>query len=343
MTNQFGHVFVWQNDDLLCIAMPIKTGLALFLGGFFVGTALCAPPSTYPTRPIRMVIAYSAGGPVDIVGRLAGAKLADAAGQQVVADNRAGANGNIATEIVAQSTPDGYTLLVGSNGSIAINPSLYPSLKANPVHDLAPIILLASSPLILVTHPSIAPTSINELIQLAKLRPGSINFASAGSGSSAHLAAELFKGSTATNLVHIPYKGAGPALTDLVAGQVQIMFTGVSATLPFVKSGKLKALGVTGARRVGILPDVPAIGESVSGYEVTTWYGVFAAAKTHPAIINRLYNLLADALATADTRQRLSALGADAAGLPPEKFAPMIRQEVAKWAKVVKDAGIRPD
>jgi hypothetical protein len=182
---------------------------------------LAATSDPYPNRPIRLVISYSAGGPVDIVGRLAGLKLAEALGQQVVADNRAGANGNIATEIVASSTPDGYTLLVGSNGSIAINPGLYPSLKADPLRDLAPITLLASSPLILVTHPTVNPNSVNELIQLAKSKPGSINFASAGSGSSAHLAAELFKVLAAVDLVHIPYKGAAPALTDLVAGQVQ--------------------------------------------------------------------------------------------------------------------------
>lgn len=308
-----------------------------------MSSASAASLDLYPNRPIRLVISYSAGGPVDIVGRLAGLKLAEGLGQQVVADNRAGANGNIATEIVASSTPDGYTLLVGSNGSIAINPSLYRSLNADPGRDLAPIILLASSPLILVTHPSVAPNSVNELIQLAKSRPGSINFGSAGSGSSAHLAAELFKGLAAVDLVHIPYKGAAPALTDLVAGQVQVMFTGVSATLPFVKGGKLKALGVTGAKRVPILPDVPAIGESVAGYEVTTWYGIFAAVKTSPAIINRLYRVLADALAATDTRQRLAALGAEPVGMPPDRFAAMIKQEIAKWAKVIKVAGVRPE
>jgi tripartite-type tricarboxylate transporter receptor subunit TctC len=306
-------------------------------------SALAATSDPYPNRPIRLVISYSAGGPVDIVGRLAGLKLAEALGQQVVADNRAGANGNIATEIVASSTPDGYTLLVGSNGSIAINPGLYPSLKADPLRDLAPITLLASSPLILVTHPTVNPNSVNELIQLAKSKPGSINFASAGSGSSAHLAAELFKVLAAVDLVHIPYKGAAPALTDLVAGQVQVMFTGVSATLPFVKSGKLKALGVTGAKRVSVLPDVPAIGESVAGYEVTTWYGLFAAAKTSPAIITLLYRILAEALGSTETRQRLAALGAEAIGMAPDRFAPMIKMEIAKWSKVIKASGVRPE
>ena len=302
-----------------------------------------ASHDSYPSRPIRLVISYSAGGPVDIVGRLAGLRLAEGLGQQVVADNRAGANGNIATEIVATSTPDGYTLLAGSNGSIAINPSLYPTLRTDPVRDLAPVILLASSPLILVTHPSVPAASIKELIQLAKSKPGSLNFASAGSGSSAHLAAELFKGLAGVNLVHIPYKGAAPAITDLVAGQVQLMITGVSATLPFIKGGKLKGMGVTGEKRIAVLPDVPAIGESVPGYEVTTWYGLFAAAKTSPAIINRLYKTLAEALAGADTRQRLGALGAEAVGMPPEKFAPLIKQEIAKWGKVVRDSGVKPD
>jgi tripartite-type tricarboxylate transporter receptor subunit TctC len=306
-------------------------------------SAQAALPEQYPIRPIRLVISYSAGGPVDIVGRLAGVKLAEALGQQVVADNRAGANGNIATELVAASTPDGHTLLVGSNGSIAINPSLYRSLAVDPSRDLAPVILLASSPLILVTHPSLAPNTVNELIQLAKSTPGRINFGSAGSGSSAHLAGELFKVMSAVDLVHIPYKGAAPALTDLVAGQVQVMFTGVSATLPFVKGGKLKALGVTGEKRVAILPEVPAIGDAVPGYEVVTWYGIFAAAKTNPTIVNRLHRALSDALSATDTRQRLAALGAEPSGMAPAPFAAMIKREITKWAQVVKVARIRAE
>lgn len=323
---------------IMILIQLLKFSVAIFLGQVSAQAA-----DQYPSRPIRLVISYSAGGPVDIVGRLAGLKLAEALSQPVVADNRAGANGNIATEIVASSTPDGYTLLVGSNGSIAINPSLFQSLNADPVRDLAPVILLASSPLILVTHPSVSAITIKDLIQLTKLRPGTVNFASAGSGSSAHLAAELFKGLAGIQLTHIPYKGAAPALTDLVAGQVQVMFTGISATLPFIKGGKLKALGVTGEKRVAVLPDVPAIAESVTGYEVTTWYGLFAPVKTSRTIVDRLYRALADALAMTDTRQRLAALGAEPVGLPPEKFAPMIKLETAKWAKVVKGAGVKPD
>ncbi len=302
-----------------------------------------AAASPYPNRPIRLVISYSAGGPVDIVGRLAGMKLAESLGQPVVADNRAGANGNIATEIVARSTPDGYTLLVGSNGSIAINPGLYRALPVDPVRDLAPVIMLASSPLALVAHPSVASNTVKELIQQAKARPGSLNFSSAGNGSSAHLAAELFKNLAGVDLSHIPYKGAAPALTDLVAGQVQIMFTGVSATLSYIRGGKLKPLGVTGDKRVAVLPDVPAIGETVTGYEVMTWYGVFAAAQTPPPILNLLTRTLADASATRDIRQRLGALGAEPVGLPPENFAPLIRREIAKWTKVIRDAGINPE
>ena len=218
--------------------------------------AYCAEMPPYPSRPVRLVISYSASGPVDIVGRIAGQKLSEALGQPVIADNRAGTNGNIATEIVARSTPDGHTLLVGSNGSIAINPSLYKRMEVDPLRDLAPVTLLAASPLILVTHPSVTPNSVKELIQLAKSRPGGINFASAGSGSSAHLAAELFKVMASIDLAHIPYKGAAPALGDLVAGQVQLMFTGVSATLPFIRGGKLKPLGVTGEKRIPVLPEI---------------------------------------------------------------------------------------
>lgn len=320
-----------------------KFHLLTIISCAFTCHALGAETHPYPNRPVRLVISYSAGGPVDIVGRIAGQKLSEALGQTVIADNRAGANGNIATEIVAKSTPDGHTLLVGSNGSIAINPSLYKRLDVDPLRDLAPVTLLAASPLILVTHPSVAPNSVKELIQLAKSRPGGVNFASAGSGSSAHLAAELFKVMASVDLAHIPYKGAAPALGDLVAGQVQLMFTGVSATLPFIRGGKLKPLGVTGEKRIPVLPDVAAIAESVAGYEVTTWYGLFAAAKTSPAIISRLHAVLAAALSGAETRQRLSALGAEASGLAPEKFAPMIKTEIAKWAKVVNAAGIRPE
>src|SRR4051812_9912588 len=203
----------------------------------------------YPAKPIRLVVPYSPGGPVDIVGRLTAQKLTDELKQQVIVDNRAGGGGNIAVEIVAKSLPDGYTLMMGANGTNAINPNLYPKLAVNAARDLTPIGMVASSPMILVVHPSVHANSTRELVALAKAKPGSINFASSGGGSTAHLSSELFKSMAGINLVHVPYKGAGPALTDLVGGQVQIMFTGISSTLPYVKAGRLKALGVSSDKR----------------------------------------------------------------------------------------------
>ncbi|MEO8441303.1 MAG: tripartite tricarboxylate transporter substrate binding protein, partial [Betaproteobacteria bacterium] len=235
-----------------------------------------AQAQDYPSRPIRLIVPFSPGGPVDIVGRLTAQKLSDEFAQQVVVDNRAGGGGNIAIEIVARSAPDGYTLLMGANGTNAINPSLYPKLAVNPSTELVPIGIVATSPMILVIHPSVPAHSIKELVALAKAKPGAVSFASSGNGSTAHLSSELFKSMTGINIVHIPYKGAGPALTDLVGGQVQMMFTGISSTLPYVKAGRLKALGVSSEKRVAILPDVPAVNEEIAGYEVNTWYGLFA-------------------------------------------------------------------
>jgi tripartite-type tricarboxylate transporter receptor subunit TctC len=297
----------------------------------------------YPTKPIRLVVPFSPGGPVDIVGRLTAQKLTEEFAQQVVIDNRAGGGGNIAIEIVARSAPDGYTLLMGANGTNAINPGLYPKLAVNPVTELVPIGMVASSPMILVTHPSVHANSVRELIALAKAKPGAISFASSGNGSTAHLSSELFKSMTGINIVHIPYKGAGPALTDLVGGQVQIMFTGISSTLPYVKSGRLRALAVSSEKRVPILPEVPAVNEEVAGYEVNTWYGVFAPVQLPKPYIVKLNLTLAKIFTTPDARQRLASLGAEPVTMSPEQFALAVRKEVAKWAKVIKESGARPE
>jgi tripartite-type tricarboxylate transporter receptor subunit TctC len=319
--------------------LPVATALAIA-----APTPAAAPiEGDYPNKPIRLVVPYAPGGPVDIVGRIVALKLTGALGQQVIVDNRAGGGGNIAVEIVAKAVPDGYTLLIGANGTNAINPSLYPGLRVDPARDLAPISMVASSPMILVTHPSVPANSVRDLLALAKSRPGAINFASSGSGSTAHLSGELFKSMTGIDIVHIPYKGAGPALTDLVGGQVQIMFTGVSATLPHVKSGKLKALAVSSEKRILILPDVPTIAEHIPGYEVITWYGVFAPIKTPRALIDLLNQALVKIIAAPDARERFAALGADPITMPSAQFAAAIRKEVVKWAKVIKDSGVRPE
>ena len=302
-----------------------------------------AQAQDYPVKPIRLVVPYSPGGPVDIVGRIVAQKLTDALAYQVIVDNRAGGGGNIGVEIVAKAVPDGHTLLMGANGTNAINPSLYPRLAVDPAKELAPISMVASSPMILVTHPSLAASSVKELVALAKAKPAAINFASSGSGSTAHLSSELFKSMTAINIVHVPYKGAGPALTDLVGGQVQMMFTGVSSTLPYVKAGRLKPLAVSSEKRVPILPEVPTVNEEIPGYEVLTWYGVFAPVRTAKPIITRLNLTLAQIFATPDARQRLAALGAEPVTMSPEEFGGAIRREVVKWAKVIKESGVRPE
>ena len=298
---------------------------------------------SYPAKPIRLLVPYSPGGAVDIVARITAQLLAEELNQPVVVDHRAGGGGNIAVEIVAKSTPDGYTLLMGVNGTNAINPSLYPKLAVDPARDLAPVSMVASSPMILIAHPSLPSNSVTELVALAKARPGTINFASSGSGSTAHLSSELFKSMTGVNIVHIPYKGSTPALTDLVAGQVQFMFTGVSSTLPFVRSGKLKALAVTSDKRLPLLPQLPTVNEEIPGYEVTTWYGVFAPAGAPRPIIDKLNRAIAKIIAAPEAQRRLAAIAADPVTLSPEQFAAAVRKEVAKWARVIKESGARPE
>jgi len=311
----------------------------------FVALTICcfSYSQDYPVKPIRLVVPYSPGGPVDIVGRIVAQKLTPALSQQVIVDNRAGGGGNLAVEIVAKSAADGYTLLMGANGTNAINPGLYPHLAVDPARELAPITMIASSPMILVVHPTLSAHSVKEFVALAKSKPGAINFASSGNGSTAHLASELLKSMTGINIVHVPYKGAGPALTDLVGGQVQTMITGVSSTLPYVKGGRLRPLAVSSDKRLAILPDVPALAEEVAGYEVNTWYGVFAPVQTPRPIIDKLNRTLASLFATADARERLAALGAEPVTMPPEQFAAAIHKETVKWAKVIKDAGVRPE
>jgi tripartite-type tricarboxylate transporter receptor subunit TctC len=275
----------------------------------------------YPSRPVRLVVPYAAGGPVDIVARITAQKLSEILNQQVVVDNRAGAGGNIALEVVARASPDGYTLLMGANGTNAINPSLYRKMPVDPEKDLAPVSMVASSAMILVVHPSLPAANVKQLIALARAKPGSITYASSGSGSTAHLSGELFKSMARVDMLHIPYKGAGPALTDLVGGQVQTMITGVSSTLPHVKADRLKALGVSSEKRQPLLPDVPTIGEQLPGYEVATWYGVFVPAATPRSLVDRLNQTLVRIFATPDAQARLAAVGADAQTSKPDQFA----------------------
>ncbi len=296
----------------------------------------------YPVKPIRFIAPNPPGGPTDILARLIGQKLSESLGQPVFVENRAGAGGNIGTELAAKAPPDGYTLVTGNNATFGANVSLYKNLGFDPVKDFAPVSLVGTQPNILVVHPSLPVTSVKELIALAKARPGQLNYAGSGMGAVAHLSAELFKSMTRTNIVHISYKGAGPALIDMLAGQCQLMFATSFSVQPHIKANKLRALAVTTAKRARAWPDLPTIAEAgVPGFEATTWHGVLVPAGTPAAIVNKLNAEIIRMLQLPDVRERLGTLGAEIIGSTPKEFADHIQREIPKWAKVIKDAGVR--
>jgi tripartite-type tricarboxylate transporter receptor subunit TctC len=296
----------------------------------------------YPTKPIHLVVPFAAGGATDVLARLVGERLTASLGQQVVVDNRPGAGGNIGSDLVARAEPDGYTILMGAVGTHAINPSLYPKMPYDPVKDFAPVTLVASVPNVLVVNPEVPAKSVQELIDLAKAKPGELNFASSGNGTSIHLSGELFKAMTGTDIVHVPYKGSGPAVTDLLGGQVQMMFDNMPSSLPHVKAGKLRALGVTSAKRSPALPEVPTIAEAgVPSYDATSWFGILAPAGTSEPVVTRLQGAIVQALGEPEMRQRMADLGAEPVGDTPAEFGQFIAAEIAKWAKVVNDAGVK--
>jgi len=304
--------------------------------------ALCtaAHADVYPSRPIRFVVAFPPGGGTDIIARSIAQKLSERVSQQVLVDNRPGAGGNIGTDIVAKSTPDGYTMLMGSAGPLAINASLFKSMPFDPQHDLAPVTLAASTPNVLVVNPSLNVATVGELVALAKKNPGKINFASSGFGTPAQLAGELFNSMAGVKLVHVPYKGASPALADLLGGQVQVMFSTMPPALPHVKDGKLRALAVTSLKRSPAAPDLPTLDEAgLPGFEAITWHGVVLPAGAPAEVIGKLNREIVAILHLPDVVERLSAQGAEPVGSTPEEFAAYIRSETAKWAKVVRESG----
>ena len=312
-------------------------GLMIVLALF---PAAAQAADAYPSRPIRMIVAYPPGGGTDQVGRVMAEQLTQTLGQQVVIDNRGGATGNIGTELAARAAPDGYTLLMGNVAPNAVNVSLFKKLGFDPVKDFAPVSLVAITPNILVAHPSVPVKTIKELIALAKAKPGALNFPSAGVGSSSHLAGELLKSLAGISMVHIPFKGGGPALVATIAGEVQIMFATMPAAMPHVKSGKVRPVAVTTTKRSQAMPELPTIAESgVKGYDAATWYGLLAPAGTSKAIVDRLHGDTVKILA-GPTRQRLEAQGFEPDGGTPAAFAAYIKSEITKWAKVIKDAGI---
>ena len=298
----------------------------------------------YPAKPVRFVVAFPPGGGTDIIARAIAQKLAERIAQQVVVDNRPGAGGNIGTDIVAKSAPDGYTMLMGSAGPLAINASLFGKMPFDPIKDLAPVTLAASTPNVLVVHPSLRVATVKELIALARARPGEINFASSGHGTPAHLAGELFNSMAGVKMVHVPYKGAAPALADLLGGQVQLMFSTMPPALPHVKDGKLRALAVTSAKRSPAAPDLPTLDEiALPGFEANTWHGVVVPAGTPATIVARLNREIVAILHLPDVVERLSGQGAEAVGSTPEEFAAYIRAETVKWARVVRESGAKAE
>ena len=299
---------------------------------------------SYPTRPIRFIVPFAPGGSTDTLARTLSTKLGDALGQQVVVDNRAGGNGNIGTDLVAHAAPYGYTILLGYIANLAIGPSLYAKLPFDPVKDFAPITQLAVAPNILVVHPSVPVRNFQEFIAYAKANPTKINFASAAVASPGHLAGELLNLAAGIHMQHVPYKGSGQAVIDLVGGQVQCMVSGMSSVMPHIKAGRLRPLAVTGSQRSPAMPDLPTIAESgFPKFEATAWYGVLAPAGTPPAIVTRLHDETLRALKLPDVKERLEYVGFEIVGSTPAAFGAYIKSEIRKWAPVVKASGAKPE
>ena len=302
-----------------------------------------AAQTTYPEKPIRMVVGFPPGSQPDTVARLLGQKLAEALGKSIVVDNAMGAAGNIAADRVAKAAPDGYTLGQLSQAQLVVNPSLY-KLPYDPVKDFTPISQIIVTPFVLVVHNAVAAKSVKELVALAKAQPGALTFASAGSGSAHHMAAELFKSIANLDIRHIPYKGGPAAIPDLLGGRVMIMFGPIQTVMPVVREGKLRALAVTSLRGSPAVPELPTIAESgYPGFEFRVWYGLLAPARTPAVIVRKLHLETVKALALPDLRARLADLGMESIGNSPDEFAAAIKSEIPKWAKVIKEAGIKPE
>lgn len=298
----------------------------------------------YPARPVRFVLGFPPGGASDTMARVVGTRLSENLGQPVVIDNRPGAGGNIAAEIVARSAPDGHTLLLGNNAILAVNVSLYPKIAFDPVKDFAPVVLVASQPNILAVHPSVPANSVKELVALAKSRPGRLNYASPGVGTTGHLAAELFKRMAGVDMVIVPFKGGGPAVVAVLTGECQFIFATSLSVQPHVKSGKVRALAVTTPRRSQSFPELPTVSEAgVPGFEATTWHGVVVPARTPQKVIARLNGDFNKLLQLPDMRERLTTLGAEIIGGAPKELADYVRKEIPVWAKVIKESGARVD
>ena len=309
---------------------------------------LFAPPlhaaDAYPAKPVRFVVTFPPGGPTDTIVRVIGQRLTDAWGHPMILDNRGGAGGIVGTEIVAHAAPDGYSFLVGTAGGMTINPALQPKLPYDPFRDFAAVGMLVNNPQILVAHPGVPAKSLKQLVALAKAKPGQLNFASAGTGTATHLGLELLKITAGFDAVHVPYKGGAPAVTDLVGGQVQLLWVSIPSVLPHVKSGRLRALAVSTAKRSASAPDVPTVAESgYPGFEYSNWNALFAPARTAPDIVKKVNAAVVKILREPDIAQKLSSQGADPAPGSPEDLARYMRSDFERWKKVIGSAGIKPD
>lgn len=333
--------------------LPLKESLAM-KKAFAKGFALClicllfAVPvaaQTYPAKPVRLITPFPPGGGTDAVARIIGEKLAELLGQPVVIDNKAGAGGSLGTELAARAAPDGYTLVLGSTATHAVNPSLYSKVGYDPVADFVAVSPVGTTPLLLMVNPQVPANNVLELIALAKARGASapLNFASAGAGSAQHLGGELFKSMTATSITHIAYKGAGPAMVDLLGGHVAMAFDTMPSALPQVRSGKLRGLGISSLKRHPALPDVPAIAETVPGYEYVSWYGIFAPKGTPPAIVDRLNADIKRALASKDVQDKFKTAGIDPEWSSTSDFTALVVRELPKWRMVIQQAGAKVD
>jgi tripartite-type tricarboxylate transporter receptor subunit TctC len=296
--------------------------------------------STFPDRQIRVVVPYETGGGADLVPRIAFRYLSTMLNVPIIIDNRPGAGGIIGTQVVMKAAPDGYTLLDGITGAMAINPSIYPKLPYDPVKDFAPVAMLAIGQNVLVVNPSLPVKNVRELINYAKAHPGKLNFGSSGTGGAPHMAGELLKSMASIDMVHVPYKGAAAALVDLMSGNVQLTFGGLGSTIPQIKAGKVRALAVAGSRRSPAMPDLPTIGETLKGYEAATWFGIFAPAGTPKNVVDKLSNDLAMVMARPDVVQQLLVAGYEPYVMNAEELGPFVAAERSKWAKVIKDAHI---
>ena len=320
----------------------------LTLAGLALSCALACDPGaaqeSYPSKPVRIVVSFAAGGPTDQVARVMSAKLTELLGQTFLVENKTGAGGNLGAAEVARAAPDGYTLLMATVSTHAINPGLYKNMPYDPVKDFAPVGQVGVTPCVLAVHPSLPVTDVKQLIALLKANPGKYSYGSGGNGSSAHLSAELFKSMAGVDVVHVPYKGASPALTDVMAGRIVMFIGNLPPAMPLIKAGSVRPLAVTTAQRSPLVPDLPTLAESgLPGYETVAWFGLFAPAGTPTEIVARLQAEVARILREPDIRERIAFLGGEPVGNKPEEFAVIVKGDVAKWRKVVKDANVHVD